>query len=306
MNVTALAGGVGGAKMLAGLARAIDTADLTAVVNTGDDDDIYNVHVSPDVDIVTYRLAGIGDTERGWGLAGDTFELVDSLDRLGAEAWFRLGDRDYATCLYRTMRLREGVPLSQITDEIRSRLGVTARIIPMTDHFVRTRFIAADGRTLEFQEYFVKERQEPEIAEVILHGIDEATPAPGVLDAIEAAEAVVICPSNPVVSIGPILGLRGVRDALRSHPKVVAVSPIVQGRPLRGPADKLLRAVGAASSASGVAELYSDFCNIFVVDVMDEDEVAKIASTGLRAESLDTIMDDDNGAARLAKELLAL
>lgn len=305
MNVTALAGGVGGAKMLAGLARAVDPSDLTAIVNTADDDEIYGVHVSPDVDIVTYRLAGIGDTDKGWGIAGDTFELVESLGRFGTDTWFRLGDRDYATCLYRTLRLEEGAPLSTITDEVRTALGVGCRILPMTDDPVRTRFVATDGRELEFQEYFVRERQEPEVAEVILEGIDTAAPTPGLLDAIAGADIVVVCPSNPIVSIGPIIGLRGVRDALREHPRVVAISPIVQGRPLKGPADKLLKAVGAASTASGVAELYRDFCDVFVVDASDRDEVVKVEATGVSAMLLDTIMSSDDKAARLATEILS-
>ncbi|HET7482125.1 MAG TPA: 2-phospho-L-lactate transferase [Actinomycetota bacterium] len=305
MRITALAGGVGGAKMLAGLARAVDPASLTAIVNTGDDDDIYGVHVSPDVDIVTYRLAGIGDAERGWGIAGDTFHLVDSLDALGGAAWFRLGDRDFATCLFRTDALRAGRSLSEVTDAIRRRLGIEARILPMTNDRVRTRFTTTEGRTLEFQEYFVKERQQPEIAEVVLDGVEDASPAPGVLDSIAAADTVVICPSNPVVSIGPILALDGVRSAVAAHPRVVAVSPIVQGKPLKGPADKLLHAVGAASTASGVAELYRDLCDLFVVDATDPDEVPKVEALGLRAIALDTIMHDDDAAARLATEFLA-
>ena len=307
VKVTALAGGVGGAKLAIGLARAVPPSDLTVVVNTGDDAVIYGVHVSPDVDIVTYWLAGVADTDRGWGLRGDTFELVDWLrTKLDQDAWFRLGDRDYATCLLRTMRLNAGGTLSAATDEIRRLLRVKAAILPMSDDPVPTTFVTEDGRTLDFQEYFVKERHEPEIAEVIFNGIDDANPAPGVLEAIAAADVVVLCPSNPVVSIGPIVGLPGVREALRSHPNVAAVSPIVRGAALKGPADKLLATVGAEVSAAGVAKLYQDFVNTFVFDRVDEHHQEVIAGTGARAVPLDTIMDSDSASEQLARGILSL
>ena len=306
MDVTALAGGVGGSKLLVGLQNALAGNALTAVVNTADDAVIYGVHVSPDVDIVTYWLAGIADRTRGWGIEGDTFNVVEAFGRLGSERWFSLGDADFATCLFRTQRLADGVSLSTITDEIRRSLGIEARILPMSDDPVRTRIVCADGRTLEFQEYFVKERQEPDVAEVRFAGIADAKPAPGVIEAIRDADRVVVCPSNPVLSVAPILSLPGVRDALREHPNVIAVSPIVGGRALKGPADKLLPATGADSSATGVARLYADFCETFVLDRRDEDEVSAIEALGVRAVALDTIMSDVERSAHLAAEIVQL
>lgn len=306
MDVTALAGGVGGSKLLVGLQNALAGKALTAIVNTADDAVIYGVHVSPDVDIVTYWLAGIADRTRGWGIEGDTFNVVEAFGRLGSETWFSLGDADFATCLFRTQRLGDGVSLSTITDEIRRSLGIEARILPMSDDPVRTRIVCADGRTLEFQEYFVKERQEPDVAEVRFAGIADAKPAPGVIEAIRDADRVVVCPSNPVLSVAPILSLPGVRDALREHPDVIAVSPIVGGRALKGPADKLLPATGTDSSATGVARLYADFCKTFVLDRRDEDEVPAIEALGVRAVALDTIMSDAERSARLAAEIVQL
>ena len=299
VKVTALAGGVGGAKLLVGLDRAVGT-DLTAIVNTGDDARLYGVHVSPDVDIVTYWLSGLADTERGWGIRGDSFEVVDALARLGHESWFRLGDRDFATCIYRTERLENGESLSAITEHIRKTLGVRPAILPMTDARVATMVRTSDGRLLDFQEYFVKERTEPDVIEVSFDGIEGAVPAPGVLDSIASADVVVLCPSNPIVSIGPIVGLAGVRAALRRHPRVVGVSPIVRGAALKGPADRLLRSLGAQASASGVAEMYADFCDAFVVDASDEEELAKVEAAGMTAFAYDTIMRDLDSSERLA------
>jgi LPPG:FO 2-phospho-L-lactate transferase len=305
-TVTALAGGVGGAKLLVGLQRVLAPGRLTAVVNTADDDTIYGVHVAPDVDIVTYWLAGVADTRRGWGLLGDTFAMVDALEDLGGEAWFRLGDRDLATCVLRTRALAAGATLSSATDEIRRALGVPTRVLPMSDDAVRTRLTCADGRKLAFQEYFVREQTGPVVTDVTFAGIEEAAPAPGVLEALESCSLVVLCPSNPVLSLAPILGLAGVRDTLRAHGCVVAVSPIVAGAALKGPADKLLRSLGGSARASHVAELYADFCDAFVVDATDAGEVAAVEELGMRALALDTLMTDHDAAARLAGQLLEL
>lgn len=302
MKVTALAGGVGGAKLLIGLDRVAD--DLTAVVNTGDDATIYGLHVSPDVDIVTYWLAGIADTERGWGIRGDTWTVVDALGKLGLENWFRLGDRDLATCLYRTGRLRDGVPLSVVTAEITRSLGVRPTILPMSDDPVGTRVVTTDDRTLEFQEYFVREKQQPGVKEVRFAGIADAKPAPGVIDALRSADVVILCPSNPVVSLAPILGLPDVHSTIAEHPRVIGVSPIVRGAPLKGPADKLLTATGVEVSASGVAGLYGDLVDTFVVDATDPDEVAKVEALGIHAVTLDTIMGTPEASERLAGALL--
>ena len=304
MTVTALAGGVGGAKLLVGLAAILDEGDLTAVVNTGDDAVIYGVHISPDLDIVTYWLGGVADTRRGWGIRDDTFKVVDALESLGAPAWFRLGDRDLATCLYRTERLRDGAPLSAVTDEIRCALGVTTRVLPATDDRLRTRILTSDGRTLEFQEYFVRERQEPEVGGVVFSGAEDAKPAPGVLEAIAGADCVVVCPSNPILSIGPILEVSEIREALQRHPHVVAVTPIVRGEAIKGPAARILDSMRIGSSATAVARLYADFADMFVIDAGDRLHATDVTSLGLRAVVLDTLMTDRTASERLARQLL--
>jgi LPPG:FO 2-phospho-L-lactate transferase len=303
MKVTALAGGVGGAKLLVGLQQIVGS-DLTAIVNTGDDTSIYGVHVSPDVDIVCYWLGEIADRTRGWGIDGDTFTVVEALRERGQDAWFSLGDRDFATCLFRTERLNAGHTLSDITAKLAVALGISARVLPMTNDPVATRIATGDGRTLEFQEYFVKERCEPEVAEVLFDGIDVASPAPGVIEAIEAAHVVVLCPSNPLLSVGPILALPGVRAALQAHPRVAAVSPIVGGAALKGPADRILVSTGHRSSASAVAELYSDFVDVFVIDSQDSDEASKVEALGMEVVVTDTVMTDLDRSAALARVIL--
>lgn len=305
MKVTALAGGVGGAKLLVGLDRAVD-GDLSAIVNTADDAEIYGVHVSPDVDIVTYWLAGIADVARGWGISGDSFDALDTFAKLGVETWFRLGDRDLATCLYRTQRLASGATLSAATADIAAALGVRPRLLPMCDQPVRTRIVTADGRTLEFQEYFVRERTEVEVVDIRFAGIADAVPSPGVIESISEAERVVVCPSNPLLSIGPILALPGMRTALQDHPCVIAVTPLVKGAALKGPADKLMKSMGHDASASGVAKLYADFADVFVVDASDAGAADLVEAQGLSTAVLDTVMTDHLASERLAKELVEL
>ena len=306
MNVTAICGGVGAAKLLIGLGRALGGPGLTAIVNTGDDAEIYGVHVSPDLDIVTYWLAGIADTGRGWGITADSFDVVEGLRELGEDAWFNLGDRDFATCLLRTSMLRAGATLTEVAAHVATALGVIPRVLPMTDDRVRTRIACADGRTLEFQEYFVRERCEPQVAGVSFEGAEDAVPAHGVLDAIAGADVVVVCPSNPIVSIGPILAVPGIRDALVRHPFVVAVSPIVGGEAVKGPADKMLVSLGHGSSAASVARLYADFCDHFVVDRLDAAEAGAIESAGTPCSVLETVMSDGTVSEKLARDLLAL
>lgn len=305
MKVAALAGGVGGSKLLVGLQQALPDGELTAIVNTGDDAVIYDVHVSPDVDIVTYWLSGDADFERGWGIKDDTFAVIDALARLGLETWFRLGDRDLATCMHRTSRLRQGATLSAVTDEIRTALGVPTRILPMSDEMVATRIDTADGRTLEFQEYFVRERCAPEVTNVRFAGIADAKPSPGLLDSLRDADAVIVCPSNPVVSIGPILALPEVREVLVEHQRVIAVSPIVGGKAIKGPAEKLLPTLDVEVGAAGVAKLYADFCDIFVVDQMDEAAVAEIRELGIEALAYPTILSAHDASLRLARAILS-
>jgi LPPG:FO 2-phospho-L-lactate transferase len=303
MKVTALAGGVGAAKLLVGLQDLLED-ELTAVVNVGDDSTIYEVHVSPDIDIVTYWLAAIADTDRGWGIRGDTFNVIEGLAKLGQDAWFQLGDRDFATCLHRTERLRAGDLLSSITADVATTLGVAARIVPVSDDPVRTTLVTAGGETLDFQEYFVHRRCEPEIREVLFAGISDARPVETVLDAIASADRVIVCPSNPILSIGPILGLPEVRHALRAHSRVLAVTPIVGGKALKGPADRLLVSLGYASTAATVASLYADFLHAFVVDETDRHEEEAVEKLGIRAIPLDTVMVDRAASRRLAEELL--
>ncbi|HEX2296527.1 MAG TPA: 2-phospho-L-lactate transferase [Actinomycetota bacterium] len=306
MNVTAICGGVGAAKLLIGLGRALGGTGLTAVVNTGDDDEIYGVHVAPDLDTVTYWLAGVADFGRGWGIAGDTFDVVEGLRELGEDAWFNLGDRDLATCIFRTSLLRAGATLTEATRRVADAFGLVPQVLPMTDDRVRTRVACADGRTLSFQEYFVRERCEPEVTGVSFEGADRAAPGPRVVESIASADAVVVCPSNPVVSVGPILAVPGVAAALAGHPFVVAVSPIVAGTAVKGPADRMLESLGHGSSAASVARLYAGFCDHFVVDERDAAEVEPIRALGLECSALDTMMVDGTVSEKLARDLVAL
>jgi LPPG:FO 2-phospho-L-lactate transferase len=307
LSWVALAGGVGAARFLRGLVAVVPPEDVVAIVNTGDDREFYGVHVSPDLDIVTYTLAGQVDAQKGYGLDGDSFALVDALARFGHPTWFRLGDRDFATCLHRTLRLREGAGLAAVTDEIRRALGVASRLLPMSEDPCPTFVGLRDGRRLHFEEYLARDGAPDEVSEVDLGAAARARPAPGVLEAIADAEGVLVCPSNPVVSIGPILALPGVRDALRrSAAPVVAISPIVGGAPVKGPADRLLRGIGAEVSARGVAALYRDVARGFVLDERDLEDEADVAALGLVPRVVDTLMTDASRAARLAEATLEL
>lgn len=305
-RVTALAGGVGAAKFLCGLVKVIDADDVTIIGNTADDAIFHGLHVSPDLDIVTYWLAGIVDRKRGWGVEGDTTFALNHLNDLEIDTWFTLGDRDIGTHMARTDWLSQGLTLSEVTDRIRRALGVGPLLIPMTDDRVATKITTSDGQVREFQEYFVRFRHSEEVAGVEFEGVETAQPAPGVLEAIEDAERIIVCPSNPVVSIGPILAVGGIREALRSkRSEVYAISPIIAGRALKGPADRLLPVVGAEASAFGVAMLYADFCGNFVLDHRDSDLAEKIEELGVRTLATETIMDSDEAAAQLAKEILS-
>jgi LPPG:FO 2-phospho-L-lactate transferase len=308
--LTALAGGVGAARFLAGLVDVVDPSTVTVVVNTGDDDEFHGLWVSPDIDSVTYRLAGASNPETGWGLAGETFHTIDALNRYGEETWFRLGDRDLATHLYRTRRLREGATLTAVTQEIAAAWGVDARLVPMTDDRVATRItVRGEGNAtveLAMQDWFVRRRAEPPVVSVGFDGADTSVPAPGVLDAIESAETILICPSNPVISIGPILAVPGIRDALvRRRDRVVGVSPIVGGAPVRGPADRLMGPLGIEVSCVGVAHAYRDFCAALVIDAKDAHLAPDVEALGVRAVVADTVMRDARVAAALARNTLA-
>ena len=307
MRVVALAGGVGAARLLRGLVEVMAPEDLVAVVNTGDDREFYGLHVSPDLDIVSYTLSDRVDREKGYGIAGDSFAVVDALARFGHETWFRLGDQDLATCLHRTIALRAGRGLADVTDELRRALGVRPRILPMSEDPCPTYVELRDGRRLHFEEYLARDGAPDHVAAVDLGAAERARPAPGFLDALARADAIVVCPSNPVVSIGPILAVPDVRAALRlSAAPVVAVSPIVGGAPVKGPAAQLLRGIGAEVSARGVAALYRDFATGFVFDERDAAQTDDVRALGLATETLDTLMVDVPRAARVASAALEL
>ena len=305
--VVVLAGGVGAARYLRGVVRAVAPEDVTVVVNTGDDRSFYGVHVSPDLDIVTYTLADRIDPERGFGLAGDTYRLVDRLAELGHEAWFRLGDADYANCLHRTLRLAEGAGLHAVTDELRRDLGLTLRLLPMSNDPCPTRVELSGGTSIHFEEYRVRDGAPTDVEAVDLSAARAASPAPGVLDAIAEAETVLVCPSNPIVSIGPILAVPGLREALdASSAPIVAVSPIVSGAPIKGPAHTLLRALGIEVSALGVARFYSEWIDGFVFDERDAALLPEIEALGLAATAVDTMMVDPTVSESVARAALGL
>jgi LPPG:FO 2-phospho-L-lactate transferase len=279
------------------------------IVNTGDDLRMHGLAISPDLDSVTYTLAGRADSERGWGLAGETWNVRDALVRLGEPGWFGLGDRDIATHLYRTRRLAEGATLSQVTAELCGRMGVAAHLLPMSDDRVETR-VEVDGRDgpedLSFQEWWVGRQAREPVREVRFEGVAGARPAPGVLDALAAADGILVCPSNPVVSIAPILAVPGVVEAVQAATcGKVAVTPIVAGAPVRGMADKLLPAWEVEVSARGVAGLYADLVDAFVLDLLDADQAEDVTALGLRAVVAPTIMHTVEDAAALAKTALS-
>jgi LPPG:FO 2-phospho-L-lactate transferase len=305
--VVALAGGVGAARFLRGLTRAVPAGLTTAIVNTGDDKPFYGVHVSPDLDIVTYTLGGRIEPTRGWGLAGDRFDLIETLASLGHDTWFRLGDLDYAVCLHRTLRLREGAGLATVTDELRRFFGVATKLLPMSEDPCPTLVSRRGGAAVHFEDYLVRDGAPDDVVGVDLSAARRAKPAPGVLESLRAASVIVLCPSNPVVSIGPILAVPGIREALRaSGAPVVAISPIVGGAPVKGPADRLLRGLGIEVSARGVAELYREVVQAFVLDLRDALLEPDVRALGLRTLVTDTIMRDDAHATRLAQGALAL
>ena len=304
--VLALAGGVGGAKLGLGLARVLPPERLAIVVNTGDDERFHGLHVSPDLDTMTYTLSGLYNPETGWGIHGDTFETLQMLNRLGADTWFNLGSRDFAMHIRRTELLAQGFSLSQVTSQLTAKLGIGHRIIPMSDQPVRTVLETDDG-TLSMQEYFVKRRAEPVVNSISYVGSADACPSPGFAAALDAAAAIVICPSNPFLSVAPILSIPGVRDAIASHwaPRV-AVSPIVGGTAVRGPAGKIMQELGAEVSAVGVAREYREICDVLVLDSQDENLANYVAAEGVEAAVMPTIMQTDDDKVQLAERVLEL
>jgi LPPG:FO 2-phospho-L-lactate transferase len=302
-----LAGGVGGARFAQGLAAVVPPEAVTVVVNTGDDYDFQGLRVCPDLDINVYTLAGVVDPERGWGLAGDTFSCLEVLRRYGApQTWFQVGDRDLATHLERTRALAGGETLSQVTARLARAWGVRARILPMSDQDLRTHVLTPAGE-LHFQEYLVQRRAQDEFRGIRLVGVERARPAPGVLEAIAAARVIIVPPSNPLVSVGPILAVPGIRGAIRdSGAPVVGVSPIVGGRTIKGPADRMLAALGHAVSPLGVAEAYGDLLGGMVIDRADAQLEPALRARGLAVAVTDTLMTSPERKAALARAVLAL
>jgi LPPG:FO 2-phospho-L-lactate transferase len=303
--IAVLSGGVGAARMLRALSLVMPAEELVAIVNTGDDLELYGLSISPDLDTVVYTLAGAINEETGWGLTGESFSALGALARYGVPTWFGLGDRDLATHLYRTMRLRDGAPLSLVTAEIARSWDVAATVLPMTDQLVRTKLTLVDGDEIDFQEYFVRRGHAVAVAGVRFEGAEAAQNAPGVREALDVAELVVIAPSNPIVSIGPILALPGLREVLQQRrSSVIAVSPIIGGRALKGPADRLLGELGAEVSALGVAAHLRDVIGSIVIDVVDAELAPAISALEVSPVVTDTIMRTPEISAKLATAVL--
>jgi LPPG:FO 2-phospho-L-lactate transferase len=302
MKVVALAGGVGGAKLVDGLSAALPPDDLTVVINTGDDFDHMGLRICPDIDTVVYTLAGLADPKRGWGRADESWHFLAELERLGGPTWFRLGDRDLALHVERTRRLRAGETLSEVTEHIRQALGVQARVLPMSDDRVAT-VVQTENETLPFQEYFVARRCEPVVRGFTFQGAQQAKPAPGVLQALHDAEMIVFCPSNPWVSLDPILAIPGLREAVRSK-RAVGISPIIGRRAVKGPAAKISAELGVEPSALGVAQHFKDLLLGWMIDEQDADLTPQIAALGIRVHTTSILMVDRDDRLRLAKELL--
>lgn len=305
-----LAGGYGGAKMAHGFALLGSAIELSVVVNTGDDLELHGLHVSPDLDTVMYTLAGLSNPETGWGVREETWSTEAMLQRYGEQTWFRLGDRDLATHIVRSARLRRGLRLTEVTAQLAEALGVDVRLLPMSDDSVRTKIRTADG-WLDFQDYFVRRRHRDDVLELRFHGVDAARPTTEVEDAVRAAELVVVAPSNPFVSIGPILALPGMTEMLlAAGAPTVAVSPIVGGAALRGPADKMMRSAGLEATSAGVARLYTQrhpgLIDMLVIDEHDKQEAGRIRETGIEPLVLRAVMRDDDDRRRLAAEMLDL
>ena len=304
--IVALTGGTGGAKLVQGLAAESDPTELAIICNTADDAIFHGLHVSPDIDTIVYTLAGLNDEQKGWGLTGESFVALEQLRRLGEEVWFKLGDKDLAMHIVRTQLLRQGLTLSEVTQRIRTALQVKSEILPMSDDRIETRIVTSAGE-ISFQEYFVRERWAPEVEQVFFAGIDRSKPAPRVLEAIRNADGIVICPSNPVTSIGPILALPEVRQALVEFDgRVVGVSPLIAGAAISGPAHTLMRAKGLEASAKGVAKGYADLLDVLVIGTEDQELQDDIEKLGVKPVPANIRMNSLADKYRLAREVLAL
>lgn len=306
MKVAALAGGVGAARLLSGVVRVMDPSQLSVIVNTGDDFEWNSLRICPDIDTVIYTLAGKNAPVTGWGIAGDTFACLDSLTGLGADPWFRVGDRDLATHLYRTQELRAGRTLREVTRHLARRNGVAADILPMTDGAVSTRIVTRSA-VLSFQDWFVRRKCVPRVRGIRYAGASVATPAPGVLESIRNADLVIVCPSNPILSIGPMLAVPGIRRVLREcRASVVGVSPLVGGKALKGPTASLMLQLGHDASATGVASLYRDFLDVFIIDTSDARVAAAVEAVGPKVVTAPIVMDSAARRRNLAQQLLGV
>jgi LPPG:FO 2-phospho-L-lactate transferase len=303
--IAALTGGTGGAKLIEGLASVLDPAELTIICNTGDDAIFHGLYVAPDIDTIMYALAGLIDAERGWGISGESFVVLQQLEKLGEQTWFNLGDKDLATHIVRTKLLGQGRKLAQIVDRIRRALGVTSKILPMSDDRIETRVTTRQGE-MSFQEFFVKERWTPEVLAVDFAGVAQSRPAPGVLEAIRDAEGIIVCPSNPITSLGPILAVPGLRAALKeTAARIIGVSPMIGATAISGPAHKLMLASGREPSASGVAKGYDDFLDAFLIAEEDSGLVQQIESLQIEVVCTNIHMPTRAEKQRLAREVLA-
>lgn len=303
--ITVFAGGVGASRFLQGLVQAIDPSDVTVISNTGDDIEMFGLHVSPDTDIVMYALAGAVNPETGWGLTGDTFAVVDQLQRFGYQRWFNLGDRDLAMAIHRTRLLHEGVPMHEIVAGLARDWGLRCRILPMANEPVRTKVFGPDGE-IDFQEYMVRLRTEVVVGSIAFAGAEQSHPAPGVLEAIRDAEAVILAPSNPFVSIAPILAVPGMRAALEGTDAVrAAISPIIAGQVVKGPAAKMLQSLGHEVSAVGVARVYAGLIDLMVIDEQDRELAPQVEALGMRCFVTDTMMTSQERKTELAAAVVA-
>jgi LPPG:FO 2-phospho-L-lactate transferase len=308
--VVVLAGGVGAARFLRGLTAVVPPEDVTVVVNVGDDIELHGLRICPDLDSITYWLAGLVHPEQQWGRADERFTVRDELERLGHRSWFTLGDRDLALHLHRTARLREGVPLSTVTADVTRHLGLALRLLPVSDDRIETRIHTHDDRDLHFQEWWVGERARSDVARIEYRGSGSARPAPGVVTAILEAETVIVAPSNPVVSIAPILAVSEVRAALAAtSARIVGISPIIGGKVVRGMADRLLPAVGVGVGAAAVAAHYGarsagGLLDAWIIDSLDADALGEVRALGIASTATDTLLDDPEVAARVARTAL--
>ena len=303
--ITVLSGGVGAARLLKALSAEVDPSELTAIVNVGDDLVLHGLTICPDLDTIAYTLAGLNNEDLGWGLAGETWRVMDELEGLGGESWFRLGDRDLATHLYRTQRLLDGATKTEVAAEFAAKLGIRVRLLPVTDDTIATTFDTEIGE-LSFQQYFVQHRHGVVAKSVNVHGVKESSPTPPVLDALSSAQRIVIAPSNPIISIDPILQVPGVRELIAARRRdVIAISPIINGAALKGPADRLLDELGYEASCVGVANFYDDLIGTLIIDVADEPHAPSIEALGIKVIVTTTIMADRENAQRLARAVLA-